>query len=97
MKIITPNYYVNFKCIADRCNHNCCIGWEIDIDCKTAAYYAQLKGAIGEKLRANIDRKETPHFILGAEDRCPFLWIIYPQRQSRVLPPVFSQGSISVQ
>ena len=32
MKIIAPNYYPAFRCIADKCRHSCCIGWEIDID-----------------------------------------------------------------
>ena len=31
-----PDYYPLFHCIADRCRHNCCIGWEIDIDSRTA-------------------------------------------------------------
>ena len=29
---VYPNYYDKFKCIANRCKHSCCIGWEIDID-----------------------------------------------------------------
>ena len=32
MKLYAPTYYKNFKCIADACEHSCCIGWEIDID-----------------------------------------------------------------
>ena len=32
MDIFAPSYYKKFKCIADKCHHNCCIGWEIDID-----------------------------------------------------------------
>ena len=32
MKVVVPNYYNQFKCIAEKCHHNCCIGWEIDID-----------------------------------------------------------------
>ena len=36
MKLFAPKYYTEFSCIADRCRHSCCIGWEIDIDADTA-------------------------------------------------------------
>ena len=32
MKLYAPEYYKQFQCIADKCTHSCCIGWEIDID-----------------------------------------------------------------
>ena len=71
--IVYPNYYPEFQCIASRCRHSCCIGWEIDIDPETAEYYAEIEGKLGEKLRANIAGGEEAHFCLGAEERCPFL------------------------
>lgn len=73
MKEIKPNYYENFICIADQCNHNCCIGWEIDIDPETLDLYQKLPGELGARLRATISMEETPHFILAEHDRCPFL------------------------
>ena len=74
MKRIAPDYYPQFHCIADQCRHNCCIGWEIDIDEDTLAYYQSLDGEIGERLRKNICLSdETPHFILAEHERCPFL------------------------
>ncbi len=73
MKLITPNYYQKFKCIADRCRHNCCIGWEIDIDEETDAYYRGLQGSMGARLQKSVSRDGTPHFILGNGERCPFL------------------------
>lgn len=74
MKIYAPDYYKMFFCIADKCKHNCCIGWEIDIDEETAEYYKSVGGKIGDRLRTNVSREnETPHFILGKEERCPFL------------------------
>lgn len=72
MKEIFPNYYKNFKCIADKCKHSCCIGWEIDIDDDTLALYDSLDGDFAEKIKANIEG-ETPHFILKEDERCPFL------------------------
>ncbi|MBE7041710.1 MAG: hypothetical protein E7400_07075 [Ruminococcaceae bacterium] len=72
MKEAVPNYYRKFKCIAEKCRHNCCIGWEIDIDEVAMAQYQAMEGDIGERIRKNIEG-EPPHFILGAGDRCPFL------------------------
>ncbi len=69
---LTPNYYNKFKCIAERCKHNCCIGWEIDIDDETMQLYNSLVGETGEKIRDNIEG-DVPHFVLQAGDRCPFL------------------------
>ena len=75
MKLTAPSYYPAFSCIADRCRHSCCIGWEIDIDEETAARYRTFPGEIGERMRDQIDfAAEPPHFVLQGEDeRCPFL------------------------
>ncbi len=80
---IFPDYYPHFRCIAGECRHNCCIGWEIDIDPDTLAYYDTLPGVLGDRLREGIARaQDTPeggapegeaHFILTQEERCPFL------------------------
>ena len=69
-----PDYYPLFRCIADRCRHNCCIGWEIDVDGDSLAAYDQIGGEMGERLHKCIDRSgEMPHFILDEHERCPFL------------------------
>lgn len=73
MTIITPDYYKKFKCIADRCRHSCCIGWEIDIDDSTLKKYNNLKGDFASRLKSNIESDDTPHFKLSADERCPFL------------------------
>ena len=39
MIMLVPNYYKDFLCIADKCRHSCCIGWEIDIDEETLEFY----------------------------------------------------------
>ncbi len=72
MKEAVANYYHKFKCIADRCIHNCCIGWEIDIDEETMHRYNLLDTPMGERIRKSIEGDE-PHFILREDDRCPFL------------------------
>lgn len=74
MKWIAPDYYTKFRCIAERCRHSCCVGWVIDVDSDTLAYYQSVKGSLGERLQAGIDTSgETAHFILGEEERCSFL------------------------
>ena len=80
MKLRLPNYYKNFKCIADKCKDSCCsAGWEIDIDDKTAEFYKNVKGNFGDKLRKNIkfgyetmksdecspNNSNTSHFIFS--------------------------------
>ena len=72
MKEITPDYYNKFSCIAEKCKHNCCIGWEIDIDEDTMKKYQTLDTPLGERIRQNTEG-ETPHFVLGQDERCPFL------------------------
>ena len=73
MNTYVPNYYKRFKCIADKCTHSCCIGWEIDIDPETLGYYNSLEGEISSLLNKNISYGEDAHFILKEGDRCPFL------------------------
>ncbi len=69
MKLRLPTYYKKFKCIAERCTDNCCIGWEICIDKKTAEYYNSVDGEFGQRLKDNI---RDGSFVLSGE-RCPFL------------------------
>ncbi len=66
----TPSYYNSFRCVADKCTDNCCIGWEIDIDSDTADFYRSVGGDFGKRLRKNISEENS--FILKGE-RCPFL------------------------
>lgn len=73
MQVISPKYYQDFCCIADRCSHSCCIGWEIDIDSDTMQKYDALNSNIGITIRESIDKDGTPHFRLCEEERCPHL------------------------
>ena len=73
MTTITPDYYNKFKCIADKCKHSCCIGWEIDIDNITLEKYHNLNSDFASTLKSNIEFFETPHFKLDKNERCPFL------------------------
>ena len=73
-----PSYYKQFRCIGSDCTENCCIGWEIDVDEDSLAYYNTVPGAFGERLRASIEPPneqtgEPAHFRLDAQERCPLL------------------------
>lgn len=74
MKEIAPSIYKAFHCIADKCRHNCCIGWEIEIDEDTLAFYRAQTGNFGARLRENIEVAQGyASFRLDVHDRCPFL------------------------
>ena len=73
MKLYAPEYYKNFKCIADKCEHSCCIGWEIDIDEETLKKYESLENPYAPDILNSISYEGTPHFKLCAGDRCPHL------------------------
>lgn len=68
MSEFAPSYCNNFKCIAEKCRHNCCIGWEIDIDDEALEKYQT-----DDSIMKNVSLEGTPHFVLGQDDRCPFL------------------------
>lgn len=72
MRIVYPDFFNKFKCIASQCSDSCCMGWEVDIDPFTMNIYENTKGDFGERLQENICREETDHFSLKG-DRCPFL------------------------
>lgn len=74
MKLIAPDYYSRFACIAGACRHSCCVGWEIDIDEASREYYRTVPGEIGKRLAENIvDGEDASCFRLGENERCPFL------------------------
>ena len=74
MKTFAPDYYGDFRCLMGDCAHSCCIGWEIDIDAKTADYYKNIPGEFGKRLAENIDFTEDGGtFHLCENEHCPFL------------------------
>lgn len=70
---VEPDFYKDFKCIADKCRHSCCLGWEIDIDEDSLRRFLAVEGEFGEYIRRNISLEPTPHFVLTEDERCPFL------------------------
>ena len=74
MKTYAPDYYKNFKCIANKCKHSCCVGWEIDIDDDTLKLYNSIDSDFGKEILNNISKQnDCNYFKLTQEERCPFL------------------------
>lgn len=75
--IVMPDYSIGFECIAGKCRHSCCVGWEIDIDDDTYEMYKTVTGPIGEKLQSCIcppsEDEPQAHFVMAENERCPFL------------------------
>ena len=74
MKTYAPNYYEKFRCIADKCRHSCCIGWDVYIDEETLEKYRTMGGETGERVRAHLTEKEDGTcFCMCEGGRCPML------------------------
>lgn len=75
MKIRTPHYYKDFKCIAGACTDTCCAGWDVDVDAKAYKYYQSVRGEFGKRLKSvmNPDKEGGCTFTLSEHKRCPFL------------------------
>lgn len=73
MKIFAPEYYKQFTCIAQECKHNCCIGWEIDVDENTLKKYQKSSHNYAKTVLNSIEMLPEPHFCLGVGERCPHL------------------------
>lgn len=74
MRVYVPDYYPEFCCIAEKCRHSCCVGWEIDIDEESLARFKTIGGEIGRRLKEDIiEGEDGASFRLKPGDRCPFL------------------------
>ena len=69
-----PLFYPDFACIGKACKDSCCKDWLIDIDFDTAEKYQKMGGALGEKLRKKLHKKDGEfYFEVEKDGRCPFL------------------------
>ena len=69
-----PLFYPDFACIGKACKDSCCRDWLIDIDFDTAEKYQNMGGALGEKLRKKLHKKDGEfYFAVEKDGRCPFL------------------------
>ena len=73
MKIIVPEYFKDFKCIASKCEDTCCAGWGIVIDDVTYDRYKNVQGKFGERLRSEIVHEAGENIFVLKGNNCPFL------------------------
>lgn len=73
MKLYVPKYVKNFRCIADKCNHSCCIGWEIDVDRTTFSKYQSLNLPYSKEILNSIENTGEPHFKIKKNKCCTHL------------------------
>lgn len=67
-----PDYYKEFKCIADACPDTCCAGWQIGIDDRSLKKYKNIKGSFRRRMLLSVDWFHGT-FRQDAQKRCAFL------------------------
>ena len=73
MKIIKPDYYDQFTCLAGACPDSCCKDWAVDVDANSAQRYLALEGELGDALRAVLQETDGEYAMEIANGRCP-MW-----------------------
>ena len=82
VKMIYPSYIDKFQCIGGKCEDNCCIGWDIDIDKETFKKYHKVTDGVMKKMfQKNVHNNEYctntdldyGRIKLSKTKRCPFL------------------------
>lgn len=74
MRIIKPDYYDAFHCLASACPDSCCKEWAVQVDPESAARYRKLPGVLGEHLRRVMADEDGEIVLSLTEDkRCP-MW-----------------------
>ena len=72
MEVKTLGFFIGFKCAAAKCRHNCCTGWQIDVDDETLKKYKNYKGGYGKTLLGGVDFTGK-RFRTTDGKRCAFL------------------------
>lgn len=73
MKLTKPDYYDTFRCIASACPDSCCKEWDVQVDETAAAFYRQLPGALGDRLREVLREEDGETVMTITDGRCP-MW-----------------------
>lgn len=73
MQEFYPEYYKDFKCIANLCPDSCCRGWDVVVDKKSEDYYNTVKGEFGDKIRkVTVTDEDGDRIFTLKNKRCPF-------------------------
>lgn len=77
MKYVVPDYFHEFKCVAERCRDTCCAGWDIAVDDRTLEKYDHLKGGIRNRIKNSVDYANGTYYrskgkcvLLSSEGLC---------------------------
>lgn len=73
MTVVKPAYYDSFRCIAGDCPDSCCKEWDVQIDEGAAAFYRQLDGPLGDRLREVLKDENGETVMTIIDGRCP-MW-----------------------
>lgn len=73
MRIIKPDYFETFHCIASACPDSCCKEWDVQVDDIAAAQYRALPGALGDHLREVLKEESDETVMTIINGRCP-MW-----------------------
>jgi len=73
MKLVKPDYFDSFRCIAGNCPDSCCKEWDVAVDPEKAAFYRSLPGALGDRLRQVLYEEDGDTYMAIENRRCP-MW-----------------------
>lgn len=74
MLIRKPDYYDRFQCAMGACHDTCCAAWDIVIDEEHAAFYHELPGELGERIRSSMREDEDGDLCFSVDGgHCPLL------------------------
>ena len=73
MKLIKPDYFDTFRCIASACPDSCCKEWDVAVDAEKAAFYRNLSGPLGDRLRQVLYEEGGDTYMAIKNRRCP-MW-----------------------
>ena len=73
MKLIKPDYFDTFRCIAGNCPDSCCKEWDVAVDSEKAAFYRSLSGPLGDRLRQVLYEEDGDTYMAIENRRCP-MW-----------------------
>lgn len=73
MLIRKPKFYDTFRCIASQCPDSCCQKWDVSVDDEKAAYYRNIPGPLGDRLREFLTEEDGVTYLSLDGTRCP-MW-----------------------
>lgn len=73
MEIRKMYYFDTFRCIAGACPDSCCKEWDVQVDPEAAAYYRNLPGPLGDRLREVLRDEDDETVMTIVDGRCP-MW-----------------------